>query len=90
MLSEKLMKRNIEKVHNHLGELAGLANKTEAAEKRILLAAVKRLDVVQAEIDRLFPGIETADDSRQDKYIAMITERGQLNTVIAKAKANLG
>jgi hypothetical protein len=84
------VKAHIDKTRKHLGELAGLANKTEAAEKRILLAAVKRLDVVQAEIDRLLPGIETADDSQQDKYIAMITERGQLNTVIAKAKANLG
>ena len=83
------MKAHIDKTQKHLGELSGLASKTEAAERRILAAAQKRLADVQAEIQQLGPGIEGRPDADQDKYIELVAERGQLNTVIAKANAAL-
>lgn len=84
------MKAHIEKAQSHLGELAGLASKTENAERRILEAAEKRLDEVQVAIEKARPGIEAAPEEKQDEYLALITERGQLNTVIAKARSTLG
>lgn len=84
------MKRHIENTRTHLGELHGLAAKTEAAERRILERATARLDEVNAAIERLHPGVETAPDASQDRYLSLITERGQLGTVIAKARQALG
>lgn len=84
------MKRHIENTRAHLGELHGLAAKTEAAERRILERAMSRLDEVNAAIERLRPGVETAPGASQDRYLALIEERGQLGTVIAKARQALG
>lgn len=84
------MSAHIEKARDQIGELAGLANKTEASEKRILEAAEKRLVEVQAAIEEARPGVEAAADDKQDQYLELINERGQLNTVIAKSKAALG
>lgn len=83
------MSAHIEKARDQIGELAGLANKTEASEKRILEAAEKRLVEVQAAIEEARPGVEAASDDKQDQYLDLINERGQLNTVIAKSKAAL-
>lgn len=73
-----------------LGTLAGLAAKTEAAERKILASAEKRLAVVQAQIDRARPGVEAAPDAAQDRYLELVRERGQLHQVIARARQTLG
>lgn len=83
------MKAHIKKVHDQLGDLAGLSAKTEAAERKILDAAEKRLATVQAAIERAAAGVEAATDDTQQRYLDLITERGQLHTVIAKAKQAL-
>jgi len=84
------MKKHIENTRAHLGELHSLATKTEAAERRILQSATSRLDEVNAAIERLHPGVETAPDASQERYLSLINERGQLATVIAKARQALG
>jgi hypothetical protein len=80
------MQTNIDTTTRHLGELAAMAHQTAAAERRILEVAVKRLADVQADIDRTRPGAITTDG---DAYMDLIRERGQLNQVIAKARAVL-
>lgn len=83
------MKAHIKKVHDQLGDLAGMSAKTEAAERKILDAAEKRLATVQAAIERAAAGVEAATDDAQQRYLDLIAERGQLHTVIAKAKQAL-
>lgn len=83
------MKRQMERAREHIGELAGLAEKTERTERRILEQAEKRLAEVQAAIERARPGIDAASDTEQDRYQKLVAERGRLNTVIAQAKAAL-
>lgn len=84
------MKAHIERARHSLGELGSLSAKTEAAERRILERAQQRRDDVQAEIDRCRPGVEAAPESSQDRYLALIKERGVLDTVIARAVSVLG
>lgn len=84
------MKRHMDNVRSSLGDLAGLAAKTEGAERNILVAAVKRLAAVQKELQRLAPGVEGAPQSDQDRYLALTAERGQLDVVISKARSTLG
>lgn len=83
------MKAHIDKAHVQLGELGGLAAKTEAAERNILAAAEQRLQQVDAELDKLRPGVEAADDAGQQRYLDLVAERGQLHTVVAKARQAL-
>ena len=83
------MKAHIKKVYDQLGDLAGLSAKTEAAERQILAAAEKRLATVQAAIERARAGVEASPDDAQQRYLDLVTERGQLHTVIAKAKQAL-
>lgn len=80
----------MKKIHTHLGELAGLSAKTEAAERRILSSAEARLEEVQAQIDRARAGVEAAPDAAQDRYLELVRERGELHQVIAKAQQALG
>jgi len=84
------VKRHIAQTRTHLGRLHGLAAKTEAAERRILERAEARIEEVNGLIDRARPGAEVAPDAAQDRYLALVEERGQLNTVIAKARQVLG
>lgn len=84
------MTAHADKARERLGELAGLAAKTEAAERRILQRAEERLAEVQAEIEKLRPGIEGAADADQQRYLDLVSERGQIHTVIAKARKSLG
>lgn len=84
------MKRHIANTRSQLGELDKLASETEANERRILERAQTRLDAVNAMIERQRPGIEGAPDASQDRYVALVEERGQLQIVIAKAKKALG
>lgn len=69
-----------------LGDLAALQSKSMAAEKRIYEAAVKRLAAVQKEIDRTKTCIEEGHDNEQNRYLALIRERGELDIVISKCK----
>lgn len=80
------MKRHIERTRDQLGELSGLAEKTQRTEQRILAQAEKRLGEVQAAIERARPGIEAAPDAAQQRYQDLVAERGQLNMVIAQAR----
>lgn len=84
------MKRHMEKARTDLGELHGMAAKTEAAERKILAAAEKRHAEVTAAIERARPGIDGATDAAQDRYTDLVSERGQLDIVIAKARKVLG
>lgn len=84
------MKKHIERTRRGLGELQDLAGKTEAAERRILQQAQRRHTEVMAAIERARPGVEGAPDAAQDRYTDLVKERGQLETVIAKARAALG
>ena len=83
------MKRHIEKTRDQLGELAGMADRTARTEQRILKLAEKRLDEVQASIERARPGIEAAPDAAQQRYQHLVAERGRLEMVIAQAKKAL-
>lgn len=83
------MKAHIDKTRAHLGELGAMAEKTEMAERRILEAAEKRLDQVEADIVKARPGVEAAGDDEQQRYLDLVAERGQLHTVIAKARKAL-
>ncbi len=84
------MKKHMEKVISSLTDLSGLAGKTEAAERNIFKAANRRLKAVQVEIERARPGVEAAPESTQERYLALISERGQLQVVISKARQALG
>lgn len=84
------MKRHMENARAGLGELHGLAAKTEAAERNILASAEKRHAEVLAAIERARPGIEGASDQAQERYTDLVAERGQLEIVIAKARKVLG
>lgn len=83
------MKAHIEKARTQLGELGALAHKTDAAERKILAAAEERLATVQEQIEQARPGVEAAGDADQDRYLELVTERGKLHMVIAKAKRAL-
>lgn len=83
------MKRHMDRTRDQLGELAGLADRTERTERRILEQAEKRLDEVQAAIERARPGIEAAPDAAQQRYQDLVAERGQLHMVIAQARKAL-
>lgn len=84
------MKRHISDTRAHLGELDGLAKKTEASERGILSRAQARLEQVVAMIERQRPGVEAAPDSAQDRYVSLVEERGRLEIVISKARQALG
>lgn len=83
------MKRHIEKTRGQLGDLHELASKTERTERNILAAAEKRHTEVCAAIERARPGVDAASDSAQQRYTDLVTERGQLDVVIAKARRAL-
>lgn len=83
------MSRHIARARKQLTDLHGLASTTEQAERRILQRAEARLSEVNAQLERLRPGVEAAPDASQDRYLALVEERGQLNTVIAKARQAL-
>ena len=83
------MKKHIERTRRSLGELNDLSAKTQAAERRILERAERRHAEVLAALERARPGIEGAPDAAQDRYTDLVKERGQLEQVIAKARAAL-
>lgn len=84
------MKRHIEKARAGLGDLHDLAAKTERTERNILTAAMKRHAEVCAAIERARPGADGASDAAQRRYTDLVSERGQLDVIVAKAKQALG
>jgi 4-diphosphocytidyl-2C-methyl-D-erythritol kinase len=81
------MQSHIDDTHRNLGQLAAMAQQTEAAERKILARATERLDEVQSELRK---GAEDALTGGGDKYMALVQERGQLQQVIAQARQVLG
>lgn len=67
------------------GQLAALARRTEAAEQRILDAAVSRLEEVTAKLEALRP---LAVVHGGEEYLGLVGERGRLERVISQARAN--
>ena len=72
-----------------LVHLHGLAAKTDAAERSILAAAEDRHAEVLADIASLAPRALT-DPAAADRHQRAVLERGQLEAVIARARAALG
>lgn len=84
------MKKHLARARSQLGELHGLASKTERAEHRILKQAERRHAEVTAAIERARPGIEAAPDAAQQRYLDLVSERAQLDIVMARARQALG
>lgn len=81
------MQAHVDDTHRKLGELASMAQQTEAAERQILARATERLEEVQSELTKAGPDAMTGGG---DKYMQLIAERGQLQQVIAQARQHLG
>jgi hypothetical protein len=82
------MQPNPDKVRSNLGELAAMAAQTEEMERKILKMATERLSAVEQEIEQA-RGDAFTNAGAAENYQKLITERGTLNQVIAKAKAIL-
>lgn len=82
------MKQHIENVRRQIGELSSLAAKTDAAERKILEAAEKRLDWVQSRLADL-RSKALVDAAAGKEYQELALERGRLNLVIAQAQKNI-
>ena len=78
-----------DKIRAALGDLAALSAKTEAAERRILAQAERRLDVIAGRLDEIRPRA-LLDEALADEYQRLILERGKLNLVVAQARRVLG
>lgn len=76
-------------MHKLLGDMAALSAKTEASEKRILSAAVERMDVVRKRIEELRP-IAVTDDDLGHEYLDLIDERAKLESVIRLGHKRVG
>jgi len=68
-----------------LASLAAMSARVEGAERRILDAAVARLDEVNARLEAIRPD---AHLHAGDEYQALVVERGHLHRVIAQAQQN--
>lgn len=74
-----------DKIHAALGDLAALSAKTEAAERRIMTQAERRLGVIAGRLDEIRPRA-LLDEALADEYQRLILERGKLNLVVAQAR----
>lgn len=72
-----------------LGHLAGLAHRTEAAERAILAHATEMLAKVEADLPKLRPRVQT-DPEAASRYQELTMERGRLEQIIAQARKTLG
>lgn len=79
---------HFEVARRQLLSLARIADTTRDAERRILEAAMARLEAVDADIDRL-RGRALLDEHAGQQYSALIEERGRLALVIARAREHL-
>ncbi len=78
----------MDNVRRQLGELASLADKTDAAERKILEAAEKRLAWAGDRMAELKPRA-ILDGEAGREYQELSLERQRLQTVIAQARKNL-
>ncbi len=72
-----------------LVHLAGLARRTEVAERAILAHATEMLAKVDADLPKLRPRVHT-DTEAADRYQELTMERGRLLHIIAQARKALG
>ena len=77
--------RHIDASKRRLAHLAGLAAKTEEAERRILAAATHRIEAVEADLGVLRPRVQI-DPAAAGRYQELTLERGQLQVAIARAR----
>jgi hypothetical protein len=82
------MKKPIDHAGELLGNLAGLAARTRAAEEKILEGAQARRAAAVAERDAARPRA-LIDAKASEGYIALTTEIGHLDRVIASAQRHL-
>lgn len=82
------MKHHTQTLHRRLTELQGLKQQTRAVEERILQFAADRLDVVNADIDKLL-NRSLINETASDRYKKLILERGRLHQVIANSRRHL-
>lgn len=87
--ADRQLREHADAAGKRLVHLHGLARKTEVAERAILSGAIDRFEAVQRELQQIGTRVHT-DDAAGRRYQDLIMERGQLNTVIAQARRNLG
>ena len=80
--------QHIDAAKRRLAHLGGLSARTAETERRILAAASERLSAVEADIATLRPRA-LIDHAAGDRYQALALERGQIETVIGRARAAL-
>lgn len=83
------MQPNIDSVRRQTVMAAGIRRQTDQYERRILETAQQRLAVVEGRLGELRASSLT-NTSHADEYMALTTERGQLQQVIATSKRHLG
>lgn len=83
------IQNQIDDTRRHLGELAAMSAQTQAAERRILELAEKRMQAVDQDIKAIRPKALSGDNQAIMKYQDAIMERGKLSLVIAQARAML-
>ena len=79
------MKQHVDNTRRQLGELAAMAQQTEASEREILKRAEARLEQVEADIAAARKDAITDQEAAQ-RYQDLILERGHLHQVIAQAR----
>lgn len=84
------MQAHIEDTRRQIGDLAVMAQQTEAMERRILSIAEERLAGIEKQIPDARVAAMTGDDDAKQHYTDLVGERGRLNQVIAQARAALG
>lgn len=85
MTSQTSPDRHIDAAKQRLAHLAGLSERTEAAERKILESAEDRLTAIDADLGKLRPRVNL-DDAAGDQYQELTLERGQCVLVIERAK----
>lgn len=81
--------QHIEGAKRRLVHLAGLAERTDDAERRILSSAIDRREAVRGDIEKLRPRVDL-DPEAAERYQLLTLESGQLDTVIAQSRMVLG
>ncbi len=76
-------------VRSQLADLSALQARTDADERKILAAAEKRHDDLQAQMHATKKDA-VLDEGAASRYLAMTEELGQVSIVIAKAREALG
>lgn len=84
-----MIDHHMDNTRRQLGELGAMAQQTEAMERRILSIAEKKLSKIGEAIDKARVQALTGDDAAKERYMSMVKERGVLQQVIARAKAEL-